>query len=230
MLHRVYGPLTTYLGSKIPGVRFRLEAAKDYEAFEQRLAAGAVDFALTNPYQTIQAVDRNYVVFAKETDDDAFRGIILIRRDSGIAELEDLVGKTISYPAPTAVAATMMVQYFFQTHGLPVRRTRSLFVGSQESSMSSVYLRASQAGGTWPSPWVLFGRENHKIGQALEVKWRIDSLVNNGIVAQKSVPPDVVNKVGEAFSRSRRSATRAKLVAEPLMSIPGFEAATPQTS
>ena len=90
-------------------------------------------------------------------DDNKFAGIILVRRDSGINKLSDLKGKKVSYPARTALAATMMPQYYFQTHGLDVNRDiENLYVGSQESSIMNVYLGNVAAGATWPmqNPWV----------------------------------------------------------------------------
>ncbi|MEZ4694041.1 MAG: PhnD/SsuA/transferrin family substrate-binding protein [Aliarcobacter sp.] len=52
-------------------------------------------------------------VFAKMGDDENFRGIFLVRKDSGIKNFEDLKGKKISYPAPTALAATILPQQIF---------------------------------------------------------------------------------------------------------------------
>lgn len=224
MLSRLFAPLMDYLGQRVPRATFRLVASRDYGAFETRLMAGEFDFALPNPLQTLRATEHGYRVFAKEANDDEFRGIVVVRRDAGVHAPEDLLGKAISYPAPTAVAATLMVQYYLQTHGLPIRRTRSMYVGSQESAISSVYLRASQAGGTWPAPWGPFIRDNPRIGDELEIKWRTDSLVNNGLVALRTVPDVIVGAVREALIElGATNAGKSLLMA---MAVPGFEAAT----
>ncbi len=223
MLHRLFAPLMAYLGQKVGVATFRLIASRDYAAFETRLMAGQFDFALPNPLQTLQSLNRGYRVFAKEADDDEFRGIVLVRKDSGVRAPEDLIGKTISYPAPTALAATLMVQYYLQTHGLPIRRTRSIFVGSQESSISSVFLRTSQAGGTWPAPWRPFAKENPNVAEALEIKWRTPPLINNGLVALSSVPGDIVAKVAESLTTLGRTDTGKALLSA--MAVPGFQLA-----
>jgi len=68
-------------------------------------------------------------------DDENFRGIILVRKDSAIENVADLKGKAVSYPAPTALAAAMMPQYYLQTHGLDVMNDLdNRYVGSQASS------------------------------------------------------------------------------------------------
>lgn len=228
LLYSLFAPLMTRLAEHVGGgASFRLVASRDYKAFETRLMAGAFDFALPNPYQTLRALQHGYRVFAKEADDDEFRGLIVVRRDAEIETPEDLVGRTISYPAPTAVAATLMVKFFLQSHGLPIHRTRSIYVGSQESAISSVFLRASDAGGTWTAPWGPFLAANPNLRPALEVRWRTDALVNNGVVARMDVPDAVTGRVRDVLIGLGESASGRELLAT--MAIPGFEAATART-
>ncbi|HEY5994325.1 MAG TPA: PhnD/SsuA/transferrin family substrate-binding protein, partial [Gallionellaceae bacterium] len=56
-LFEVYGPLIDYLNRNIPGVTFRLEASRNYEAFEEKLYGRKFGFALPNPYQTLKSLD-----------------------------------------------------------------------------------------------------------------------------------------------------------------------------
>ena len=63
---------------------------------------------LPNPYETLLAIDRGYRVFAKMGNDEDLRGLIVTRRDSGIESLADLKGRAVSFPAETALAATML--------------------------------------------------------------------------------------------------------------------------
>jgi len=197
-LFEVYGPLVDYLNRNIPGTVFRLEASRNYEEFEKKLFARQVDFALPNPYQTLNSLGHGYHVIAKMGDDDKFTGVILIRRDSGIKKLADLKGKKVSYPARTALAATMMPQYYFQTHGLDVNRDiENLYVGSQESSIMNVYLGDTAAGATWPLPWMAFQKEHPDQARELELKWETEPLINNGVVARDDVPGQLAGRVAQ---------------------------------
>ena len=83
-LFEIYGPLIDYLNRNIPDAKFRLEASRNYEEFEKKLYARQVDFALPNPYQTLNSLNHGYHVIAKMGDDYKFTGVILVRRDSGI--------------------------------------------------------------------------------------------------------------------------------------------------
>lgn len=195
-LYEIYGPLVEYLNRNFPEITIQLEASRSYEEFDKKLYSRHFHFALPNPYQALNSLKYGYHIFAKMGGDEQFRGIIIVRKDSNINTVADLKGKIVSFPAPTALAATMMPLYFLHTHGLNVNQdiTR-LFSGSQESSIMNVYLRKSAAGATWPPPWQSFVKRNPQITAELEVKWESPPLLNNGLVARDDVAPEVVDKV-----------------------------------
>ena len=199
-LVEVYGPVIDYLNASIPQAHFRLEASRNYEEFEKKLYNGHFDFAMPNPYQTVRLLRYGYRVFGKMGDDEMFRGIILVRKDSGIRKLADLKGKKVSYPALTALAATMMPQYYFQTHGLDVNHDiENLYVGSQESSIMNVLRGHVAAGATWPVPWKTFQQEHPEKAAQLTVQWQTGTLPNNGWVVRDDVPFMLAIKVGKAL-------------------------------
>ena len=227
-LMEVYGPVVDYLNAAIPQARFRLEASRNYEEFEKKLYSGHFDFAMPNPYQTVRSLKYDYRVFAKMGDDEMFRGIILVRKDGGIRTVADLKGKKVSYPALTALAATMMPQYYLHTHGIDVNRDiENLYVGSQESSIMNVLRGRVAAGATWPVPWKVFQQENPEMAAQLEVKWQTGTLPNNGWVARGDVPSALTEAVGKALV-SLNSTQEGRLMLEKL-GITRFERASDAT-
>lgn len=223
-LHEIFGPVFEYLGQNIPGARFRLEASRNYAAYDKKLYARKFHFSLPNPFQTINSLQHGYRVFGKMADDQNFRGIILVRRDSDIKQVSDLKGKAISYPAPTALAATMMPQYWLHTHGIDVMKdVETRYVGSQESSVMNVYLKNVAAGATWPPPWRALIKERPELERELKIMWQTESLPNNGLVARDDVPPELVKQVaGLLFSLHTHEAGRSWL---QRMELSRFEAA-----
>lgn len=196
-LFEVYQPLVDYINRHLSGVQLKLEASRNYAAYDEKLFGGYFHFALPNPYQTVMAATKDYTIFGKMGDDENFRGIILVRKDSGITEVAQLKGKTVSYPAPTALAATMMPQWYLQTHGLDINRDiTNSYVGSQESSIMNVYLNKSAAASTWPPPWRAFIKRRPEVAEAVEVRWQTPPLPNNGLVARNDVPKKLVEQVG----------------------------------
>ena len=227
-LMELYGPIVDYMNSKMPEARFRLEASRNYEEFEKKLYAGHFAFAMPNPYQTVQSLKHGYRIFGKMGDDETFRGIILVRKDSGINKVTDLKGKAVSYPAATALAATMMPQYYLHTHGIDVNRDiENRYVGSQESSIENVLRGRVAAGATWPVPWKLFAAERPEDAKQLEVKWQTEPLLNNGWVMRKDIPPQLADAfAGLLLGMHENDQGRAILVKLP---ISRFEAATDET-
>jgi phosphonate transport system substrate-binding protein len=195
-LVEVYGPIVALINRNLNGATLKLEASRSYEEFERRLADRSLDFALPNPSQTLAALGSGYRIVGKMGDDDRFRGILLVRKDSGIREVADLKGKVVSFPAPTALAAAMMPIFFLHTNGLDANRDiQRRFTGSQESSIMSAYLRDSAAAATWPVPWEAFQRRSPDVAAELEVRWTTEPLVNNAFIARDDLPAELVGQV-----------------------------------
>lgn len=187
-LFEVYQPLVELINDQSAGFALKFEASRDYAEFERKLHARKFHLALPNPYQTIEAERFGYRVVAKMGDDERFRGIIVVRRDAGIRSVADLDGKALSFPARTAVAATMMPRLFLHQNGLDMRRADVRYVGSQESAIMNVFLGNTAAAGTWPPPWELFIQRRPELAAQLVVRWQTTPLVNNGVVVRDDVP------------------------------------------
>lgn len=227
-LHEIFGPVMEYLNEHIDGAQFRVEASRNYAVYDEKLFAGEFEFSLPNPYQTITSLDHGYRVFGKMGDDHNFRGIILVRKDSGINKVEDLKGKPVSYPAPTALAATMMPQYYLNTHGLDVMQdVENRYVGSQESSIMNVYLGDTVAGATWPPPWSAISKERPQLAEELEVKWETEPLPNNGLVVRRDISSDLVDQVADLLFSLHTHAEGQAMLAR--MELSRFEPANDST-
>lgn len=227
-LFQVYQPLMDYLNRHLDGARLVLEASRNYAAYDEKLFSGHFHFSLPNPYQTVTAEEHGYRIFGKMGDDPNFRGILLVRKDGGIDTVADLKGKAVSYPAPTALAATMMPQWYLYTHGLDVMHdVENRYVGSQESSIMNVFIGETAAGATWPPPWKAFAKERPDVAEALEVKWETPPLPNNGLVVRNDVPKEVTETVAALlFSLHEHKEGRAILAP---MELSRFEAADHDT-
>lgn len=223
-LLKVFGPLADYLTKSIPKYRFKIEASRNYASYDKKLYSKRFHFALPNPYQTINAIDKGYKVFAKMADDENFRGIILVRKDSQIKQLDQLKGKIVSYPAPTALAATMMPQFYMQSHGLDVENELdNRYVGSQESSIMNVYLGQSHAASTWPPPWLALSKERPELAEELVVRWQTEPLINNSFMALPELPHELIIKVRQLLLSLNKNEEGKKILEG--LELSRFEAA-----
>ncbi|MEA1989962.1 MAG: phosphate/phosphite/phosphonate ABC transporter substrate-binding protein [Pseudomonadota bacterium] len=227
-LFEVFNPLLEYLNNNIKDTHFILEASRDYATFDNKLKEKTVSFALPNPYQTLIALDNDYRVIAKMGDDINFKGIILVRKDSHIRKPKDLKGKSVSFPAPTALAATMLPQHYLHTHGLNINKDiNNKYVGSQESSIMNVFLGTTAAGATWPPPWQALSNERPELKEQLKVIWETQSLPNNSIVVRDDVPETLAIKVQKLLANLHNT-TEGKVILEN-MYLSKYETADDET-
>jgi len=199
-LSTAYQPLVDYLNSQLQGAQIELEASRDYQAYEQKYRDRKPDFLLPNPWQTLQAMKVGYHVIAMAGETKDFKGVFIIRKDSGIKLPSDLKGKVVCYPSPTALAAAIMPQYFLHTHGININRDiQNIYVGSQESSIMNVYLGLSAAGATWPPPWRLFQKDHPAEAAQLQLIWETPPLINNSVMVRDDVPQSVREQVRKSL-------------------------------
>jgi phosphonate transport system substrate-binding protein len=155
-----------------------------------------------------------YSVMAMAGDAQDFKGLFVVRRDSGIRVATDLRGKVVSYPSPTALAACIMPQYFLHSHGLDVNRDVSnRYVGSQESSIMHAYLKQADAGVTWPPPWRLFERDHPREAAELQVIWETPPLMNNSVMVRDDVPAALGDRVRQLLTGLADSPEGRKILA-----------------
>jgi len=199
-LFEVYQPLIELINERVaPAFHLKLEASRDYAAFEAKLIARKFHIALPNPYQTLLSEHHGYRILAKMGSDEQFRGILIVRRDANIETFADLKGKAISFPAATALAATMMPRLFLIRHGLVPGDFEERYVGSQESAIMNVLYGKTTAAGTWPPPWEALLRRRPELINELVVRWETTPLVNNGVVVRNDLRPDDVNAVKDVL-------------------------------
>ncbi|BCO31916.1 hypothetical protein TspCOW1_20190 [Thiohalobacter sp. COW1] len=223
-LHAVFGPLVEYLNARIPEVHFVFEASRHYDSFDEKIAARHFAFLLPNPYETLLAIDQGYRVFAKMGRDTDLRGLILVRRDSDIREVADLRGRAVSFPAPTALAATMLPQYFLYNRGLdPHRDIEVRYVGSMESSLLNIQRGNVAAGTVYPPAWRMFLKERPDLADDLMILWETEFLPDNSVMARDDVPPELVARVAQALLAMQEEPAGREVLAS--MDTPRFEAA-----
>ncbi len=195
-LSLVYQPLIEHLNKNIPEARFELEASSDYAAYEVKLRARAPALLLPNPWQSLQAMKAGYQVIAMAGNAEDFRGLFIVRKDSPLQSVADLKGKAVAYPAPTALAACIMPQWFLHRNGIDVNRDiENRYVGSQESSILNAHSGAVAAAATWPPPWRAFQKDHPAEAAQLRVIWETPHLMNNSVMARDDFPPALRERV-----------------------------------
>jgi phosphonate transport system substrate-binding protein len=216
-LARVWIPLLQEASVR-SGVRLSFRTAPNISTFEDRLRRGEYDIAYMNPYHyTVFSQTPGYKAFAKEKD-RRLVGIVVVAKDSAIADIWQLAGKTVVFPAPGSFAASILPRAEFSRLGIAIQT-------QYVSSHDSVYLGVAQgvfaAGGGIRRTLEAM---DPAVASRLRVLTSTPGYVPHAFAAHPRVDSGAVDKVLGALSSLDRDESGRRLLGQ--LSFKGIEAAT----
>lgn len=197
------------------GLQFTLVGVPNIPDFEQRFLAGDYDFAYMNPYHAMLAARRRgYQVLVRDHAVLLY-GVLVVRRDSPLRAPRDLDGKTVAFPSPNALGASLLVRADL------ANRFRVRIAPRYVQNHTSVYLHVAQgladAGGGVRST---FDSQPQALRDRLRVIHTTTKVPPHPVVAHPRVPRVVQDKVRQAFLDMGTTADgRALLAAVPVQRI-----------
>lgn len=220
-LYTKFQPLADYLTRKT-GKEVVVSTAPNFQEYIVRLQKGDYELILPNPYQYIMVSKApGYEPMAKISG-VPFKGFIVVRKDSGIESINDLKGRKIAYPDPSALAATMQVRAYLKRNGIdPERDINESYAASQDSVIFGVYQRLFDAAGTWPEALEAIPDD---IRRELKILAETETLPHRPIAVRADVAPEISEKIRAALLGIKDDPEGRKLLAS--LGYSGFEGAT----
>jgi phosphonate transport system substrate-binding protein len=108
-IYTTWSPLLQRVGQDA-GLCFELRVSATIPEFEQKLLKGEPEFVFLNPYHAVLANQKRKYQPLLADSEDLLTGILVVRADSPIKTLDELKGKNISFPAPNAFAASLLIR------------------------------------------------------------------------------------------------------------------------
>lgn len=145
-------PLAEYLSKEI-GDKVVLVIPKEFADFKDLVARGQVDLGYANPLLYVQLRrDANVEPLAVASEPKVgvrFRGVIVTRKDSGIATLQDLKGKKLIFVDKDSPGGYMFQLLLLRKAGLDPERdfTTLPFAKKHDNVLLAVLNKAADAGG-----------------------------------------------------------------------------------
>ena len=140
-LYDIWTPILAQLQTRT-GLRFELVGSPNIPAFEKKFEQQELDFAFMNPYHAIMA-SSHYVPLVRDVAVQ-LQGVIVVHIDSPIKKLSDLQGKNMDFPAPNALAASLLPRAKLNEAGITVQ---ARYVKTHTSVYLNVALGQTDAGG-----------------------------------------------------------------------------------
>jgi phosphonate transport system substrate-binding protein len=151
-LTAMFKPLADHL-SRETGQKVTLVLAKDFAAFQKQVRDGEVDLAFSNPLVYVQlrkTKDVTPLAVALEKKGGAkFRGIFVVRKDSGIDDVKALRGKRLIFVDEDSLGGYITQALMLKKQGLDVNKdfVRLPFAKKHDNVTMAVFNRAADAGG-----------------------------------------------------------------------------------
>lgn len=191
-LAKLWTPIVRHLSEKT-GTTIRFATANNIPTFEERVRGGEYDIAYMNPY--------HYTVFSQKPGYDAIarqknkriKGIVVVKKDSGIQSLEELDKQKLAFPSPAAFAASVLPRAKMEQDGMEIEP-------KYVSSHDSVYLGVSKgffvAGG---GVMRTFNNTAPEIREKLRVLWTTPTYTPHAIAVHPRVKPETIARLKQAL-------------------------------
>jgi phosphonate transport system substrate-binding protein len=151
-LHKLYDPLAEYLSKEI-GEKVAIVIPKDFNAYNEAVRTGKIDIGFANPLIYVKARAKTNIeplaLSAWKKDGTRLRGVIVVRKDSGITKLQDLKGKKISFVEKDSGAGYIFQMFLMSRAGLDVHKDITVlpFTKRHDTVIMDVYNKTADAGG-----------------------------------------------------------------------------------
>lgn len=189
---RRWTPIVEHL-SNVTGVSLTLASGKDLPTFQSDMKSGAFDFAFVNPVHYAKFHDAaGYEAFARQQNAQLV-GIIVVKKDSPFQTLEDIKGQNMAFPAPTAVAATILPMNRLTMLGIDVT---PVYVSTMDNVYSAVARGLHAVGGGEKRT---FESQDGTIRNDLRILWATPPFPAFTFSAHPRVPKEVVARVQRAM-------------------------------
>ncbi len=205
-LHAIWKPIIEEL-QKETGLSFKLVTTLKITDFEKEYQAERFDFAYMNPYYIIRGITPGtYLPLVR--DKKSLRGILVVRKDGPIRSVAELQDRTVAFPSPNALGSSLVIRA--ELERLFHVKVRPLYVKTHSSVYFHVATNLAAAGGGVQKT---LQEQDAEVQERLMVLHTAQPMPSHPVSAHKRIPPEVRQKVADAFLAMGRSEEGRALLA-----------------
>jgi phosphonate transport system substrate-binding protein len=204
-IYTTWSPLLQRLGQEA-GLCFELRVSATIPEFEQKLLKGEPEFVFLNPYHAVLANQKKKYQPLLADSADLLTGILVVRADSPIKSLDELKGKNISFPAPNAFAASLLIRAELAKKKIDIN---PVFVKTHSNVYRSVIGRDAIAGGGVNNT---LDNEAPEVRQQLRVLYETPAYTPHPVATHPSVPAAVRDRFLKAMLKLTQDEEGRKLL------------------
>jgi len=192
-LAEIWNPILDELERRT-GHHFELQGSAKIPVFEKSFIAGEFDFAYMNPYHCLVGMDeQGYKPLVRDGARQLF-GILTVRKDSPYQDVKELAGKDISFPAPNALGASLLMRAeLVRNFGIDFN---PVYSQTHTSSYLNTVLGETEAAGGVMST---FNKQKPEIRDNLRILFETQKMAPHPIVCHPRVPTEISQQVRQAL-------------------------------
>lgn len=198
-IRRIWQPIINYLKQET-GYHFIIKGSPTIGEFEQELFRGEFDFAYMNPlHLVIGNKNEGYIPLLRDVD-RTLQGILVVKKDSTIKNVNQLAGQTIAFPAPHALGASILIRQALEDQFNLEFKPR--YAKSHDSVYLNVLLGKTRAGG---GVLQTLDRQSPEYKAQLRVIYTTREVPSHPIAVLPTVPKEVAKAVQQALLKLGKS-------------------------
>ncbi|WP_457321511.1 putative selenate ABC transporter substrate-binding protein [Roseateles sp. P5_E11] len=202
-LARKFAPLGQYLESKL-GMKVEWTPVTDYAAAVETVVNKKIDLAWFGGFTFVQANVRSggkIVPLVQREEDEKFRSVFITDKASGIAKLEDLKGKTLSFGSQSSTSGHLMPRSFLLAAKInpDVDLKRVAFSGAHDATIAAVASGKVDAGALNISVWEKFVADKKVDPNEVKVFYTTPPYYDYNWSVHADMPQALQDKIKAAF-------------------------------
>jgi phosphonate transport system substrate-binding protein len=202
-LARKFAPLGAYLEKKL-GLKVEWTPVTDYAAAVETLVNRKIDLAWFGGFTFVQANVRSggkMIPLVQREEDEKFRSVFITDAKSGIARLEDLKGRTLSFGSASSTSGHLMPRSFLLAAKInpDVDLKRISFSGAHDATVAAVNSGKVDAGALNISVWEKLVAEKKVDTSVVKVFYTTPPYFDYNWTVHADMPADLRTKIQKAF-------------------------------
>jgi len=202
-LARKFAPLGQYLEAQL-GMKVEWTPVTDYAAAVETLVNRKVDLAWFGGFTFVQASVRSggkVIPLVQREEDAKFRSVFITDAGSGIKQLADLKGHTLSFGSASSTSGHLMPRHFLLDVGLNPEADlkRIAFSGAHDATIAAVASGKVDAGALNISVWEKFVADKKVDTSQVKVFFTTPPYYDYNWSVHADMPAELREKLRKAF-------------------------------
>ena len=220
-----FDPLMGYLSQAL-GQPVVLCVAKDYGDLRVQMEAGVVDIGSFSPFAYVDAVRGGKVrIIAQSLIDGAasYRGVIIVRKDSGLKTLADLRAKRFAFVDPKSASGYVYPRAMLVDRGIdPDHYFGAVFFAGDHGRVIAAVLERRADGGAAYDGALRIAKAAGIPTDELAVVASTDPIPHDAITVRIGLDPALAGRIQAALVTICKSDSGRRVIAENKKGLTGF--------